>query len=110
SAATQGDIVTPGDTHNYTFTGAVGRRFYLANLGSDTGIAITLTAPDGAELDVSSGPFTLTEAGTYTLSVTGSQSGHYRFSLIDTAGSPQLALQAPVTGALDPSLGASLYQ
>src|SRR5262249_49678226 len=58
------------------------------------------------------GPFTLTEAGTYTLRISGSgaATGAYSFRLLDVAAQPALSLNAPVTGTLGPGTRTDLYR
>jgi RHS repeat-associated protein len=107
SALISGTISKAGEQHRYTFTGTVGQRLFYEDLGTGPGITYQLTAPNGAAADLS----LLTESGTYTLTLTGSQPGTYRFSLVDlAAAATPLALNAPVSGTLDPSLGPDFYQ
>ena len=72
-----GTIINPGDQFSYTFTGSVGQQIYFDSRDATTGIDALLTSPYGNTVfntDFSSGdegPFTLTQAGTYTLTVYG---------------------------------------
>ena len=74
--------------------------------------------PSGAVVHVNGnsdsdiGPFSLVEAGQYTLSITGSGStvGAYSFRLDDLAAAAPLNLGATIGGDLSPRSEADLYQ
>src|SRR5262249_3920199 len=70
-----GPLANPGDSHTYTFTGAVGQRIYYDGLASGgTYLFAQLADPYGNALfntssSTDEGPYTLKYAGTYTLTV-----------------------------------------
>ena len=118
-----GTIVNPGDQANYTFTGSAGQQVYFDNLGFATYLTANLTGPSGNSVfstyydydgigDADQGPYTLTQSGTYTLTVQdnyysslgnyGQQAatGSYDFRLSDTATAPAIATDTVVSGTL----------
>ena len=125
-SAVSGTIVNPGDEANYTFNGAAGERIYFDNLGFADGLSASLTGPTGATLfsdeygigNSDQGPFTLTQSGTYTLTVVGSYdyygvtaaTGGYAFDLSDIAAAPAMPTGAAVGGTLATGLNTDLYR
>ncbi|HRI16233.1 MAG TPA: hypothetical protein PLX89_24825, partial [Verrucomicrobiota bacterium] len=113
-----GTLAKPGDRDLFTFTGTAGQRLYYDALDlSPENIFVRLVSPSGAvawEVRHSSdvGPFTLTQTGTYTLVVDGSQPtiGDYSFRMIDLASATAMTLTAPVSGALNPRSRTDVYQ
>lgn len=114
-----GSIAEPGQQHLYAFTGSAGQRIYYDGMDGDGDqIYSRLVAPNGGLVwdftlqgnDV--GPITLQENGQYTLLVDGSGAslGDFRFRILDLAAAPPLALTGTLTGSLNPSTSAALYQ
>ena len=93
-----GNITAAGQRDQYTFQGGPGQEIELFGPEPSTAISsAVLTSPSGTSLyDLQ----TLTQAGTYTLTITGSQPGSYQFRLIDTADAPSLGANASVSGTL----------
>jgi hypothetical protein len=94
-----------GEQDVYTFTGTVGQTLYFDPRTGDSNITVKIDSPSGKQ--VFSGhtgsddePFTLTEPGTYKVTVDGSNNttGDYSFILKDTA--PLLPLGSPLSGSL----------
>lgn len=105
-----GTIAEPGEKDSFTFTGTAGQRLYYDALDRDfEGINARLISPTGVvlwEINHSSDrdPFTLTQAGTYTLVLDGNGGavGDYSFRLLDLATAVPMNLTSTVTGALIP--------
>ena len=100
-----GTIANPGDEAAYTFTGSPGQRIYFNSLASPTYYVFAqLTDPNGNSIfnnseEYNEGPYTLTYAGTYTLTVysygTQRGTGNYSFALDDvTSPSASVSLTA----------------
>ena len=131
---TSGATTTPGQQDVYSFTGSVGERVYydslLPNAFPESGLQVVLTGPSGqaaalsfdADAD-SSTPVTLSEAGTYTLTIAAPASNagalaKYDFRLLDaTVGVPSdttapasITLGTPVTDTITNGQQAVLYQ
>src|SRR5205823_12282497 len=115
-----GTIAAAGQADNYTFTGAAGQRLFFDGLSGPSYYTLraVLTGPSGEVVGVNqysvyddSAPFTLTEAGTYTLTVTGDTTGTgtYSYRLLDLAAAPTLALNATTSATLNPGAGTDLY-
>ena len=119
-----GTIANPGDEATYTFTGSPGQRIYVNGLASPTYYVFAqLTDPNGNSIfnnseQYNEGPYTLTYAGTYTLTVysygTTRATGSYSFAVDDvTAPSASVALTAgsatTVSGTLA-GLSTNFYQ
>ena len=113
-----GAIANPGDQEVYTFTGAPGQRIvYDALDGDSLQIYARLIAPSGVVLpewnsDTDQGPYTLNEAGTYSLVVDGlgSVTGPYKFRLYDVANLTALTFDTVVTDTLNPGISARGYR
>jgi hypothetical protein len=113
-----GEIAEPGEEDSYTFEGAPGRRIYYdAQDGDNDSLSVQLVSPGGSVAHINHhvttdvGPFTLTEAGVYTLVLNGNGAavGDYRFvvsgmewaeMLVDTVVSNRLE----VGGGGDPAI------
>src|SRR5262249_49485318 len=114
-----GALAVAGKIDNSTSTGSVGQRVMFDGLSGSSNVYVTLTSPTGAGTPINSNnpasdvaPYTLTEAGTYTLMVftTGQNTGAYSFRLLDAGAAPALSL--PVvgqTGTLNPGNAITLY-
>ena len=85
-------LSVPGDEKEYTFTGSVGQRIFYDALQNDFGGGqrAHLITPSGAILfnrnqDDNNGPFTLSEAGTYRLLMTGDNdaTGTFSFRMLE---------------------------
>jgi hypothetical protein len=94
-----------GEQDVYTFTGTVGQTLYFDPRTGNSNITVKIESPSGKE--VFSGntgsdkePFTLTEPGTYKVTVDGNNNttGDYSFILKDTA--PLLPLGSPLSGSV----------
>ena len=117
-----GTIANPGDQATYTFTGSPGQRVYFDSQGFPTNVYASLTDPFGNQLfnfaTGDSGPYTLSVAGTYSLSVfsysTSRGTGSYAFALDDISAATNVNLTAgsgtTVTGTLTGGLSTNLYQ
>ena len=110
-ATVTGTIAEPGELDVYTFTGAPGQRLLYDALDADFDqIYASLKAPSGVQgplnhnSDYDIGPFTLTEAGTHTLTVDGyvATTGDYGFRLLDAAALPALPLDTVLGGTRGP--------
>src|SRR5262249_22242397 len=106
-----GNIARPGDQHSYIFNGTAGQRIYYDALDLDfQQIYTRLVAPSGGVVwdflneSTDKGPIALTETGTYTLLIDGSNAttGNYRFRILDLAAAPPLALTTTTTAQLNP--------
>ena len=116
-----GTLTNPGDEHNYTFTGSIGQQVYFDPRDQTSGFYAYLANPSGSEVfsayfpSGDYGPYTLTQAGTYTLTIYGSgtNTGAYDFSLDDLSAATPIALTAgsgtTVTGTLATGLTTNLY-
>ncbi len=118
-------IANPGDSHSYTFTGTAGQRLYYDGMASASYyMFVNLTDPygntvineDNAGTDY--GPLTLSNSGTYTLTVYGFANqrvtGAYAFTLDDASKATSIAL-TPGSGTtesdtLATGLSTNLYQ
>jgi hypothetical protein len=113
-----GALALPGDQAVYTFAGTNGQRLFFDGLTNAGNIYATLYAPGGNEIfnvgvdQDSSGPFTLSEAGTYQLVVagTGGSAGAYAFQILDAAAAPALSLDSVVSGTLTPGSSSALWR
>ncbi len=120
--AVSGTLANLGDEASYTFTGSPGQTVYLDSLESSTYIYATLTGPFGNQVFASylpygdQGPFTLNQAGTYTLTLStlNSYTGNYDFTLDDTSKATAIALTpgsgTSESGTLTTGLTTNLYQ
>ncbi len=118
-----GTLVNPGDTATYTFTGTAGQTLFFNGLESpDDSVYVTVTGPygnnvlyyqDGAD---DSSLFTLTNSGTYTVTVFGygAATGGFDFVLDDTSTATSIALTAgsgtTVSDSIPTGLSANIYQ
>ncbi len=117
-----GTLTNLGDEASYTFTGSPGQTIYFDSLESSTYIYATLTGPYGNQVFASylpygdEGPFTLNQAGTYTLTLStqNTYTGNYDFTLDDTSKATTIALTpgsgTPESGTLATGLTTNLYQ
>ena len=69
-----GTLTNPGDEASYTFTGTAGQNLFFDGLSASSGIDAELLDPSGGEVfnvaaSPTTGPYTLSEPGTYTLTV-----------------------------------------
>ena len=116
-----GTLVNPGDQATYTFTGTAGQTICFDGLESTTYDLRRLTEPvrqpglqplHGLRQP---GPFTLSQAGTYTLSLSApAPVGTYDFALDDTSKATTIALTpgsgTTESGTLATGLTTNLYQ
>jgi len=110
----------PGERHVYTFEGTVGQRLYYDALDADTdSTVVRIVSPGGAELfgtsanaETDRGPFTLTQAGTYTLILDGSGAvvATYAFRLADLSAAGAYTVGDTLSEALDPKLETDFWQ
>ncbi|MEG5129330.1 putative Ig domain-containing protein [Microcoleus sp. ARI1-B5] len=106
NALIQGNIAKLGEQDVYTFTGAVGQTLYFDPRTGNSNITVKIESPSGKEVlnNANTGadrpPFTLTEPGTYKVTVDGNTNtiGDYSFILSDAA--PLLPLGSPLSGSL----------
>ncbi|AFZ10490.1 Rhs family protein (plasmid) [Oscillatoria nigro-viridis PCC 7112] len=105
SAPVTSSISKLGEQDAYTFTGNVGQTLYFDPRIGNSDITVKIYSPSGKEvLNGNTGtdrpPFTLTEAGTYKVTVDGlyGKTGDYSFILSDAA--PLLPLGTPLSGSL----------
>ncbi|MBL9172589.1 MAG: hypothetical protein JNL10_03555 [Verrucomicrobiales bacterium] len=113
-----GAIANPGDQEVYTFTGAPGQRILYDALDADNlQINARLISPSGITLaewnsDSDQAPFTLNEAGSYSLVIDGigSVTGSFRFRVYDIANLTTLAFDTVVTDTLNPGISARAYR
>ncbi|MEK7674455.1 MAG: hypothetical protein AAB676_01305, partial [Verrucomicrobiota bacterium] len=117
-AAVNGTIAEPGEQHHFTFTGIPGQRLYYdAHDGDFDQINVRLYAPSGGNVHINQnsdsdwGPFTLAEAGTYTLIISGSGSwtGDYSFRMLNVADQTALAFDSLISASLNPGRSTRLY-
>ncbi len=107
NTTTSGIISAYGQNDAYTVTGSAGQRLYLNGLNSPN-FSATLVSPSGAtplnsiDLGSDSSPITLTEAGTYTLTVRPGIGvlGAYSFRLDDLTATPEILQGATFTVTL----------
>ena len=113
-----GTLVNVGDEASYTFTGTAGQTIWFDGREATSGIYAELTDPYGNNvfnqyMGYDDGPFTLSQAGTYTLTVYGSSNaytGGYDFVLDDTSTATSVTPGTVVTGTLASGLATNLYQ
>jgi hypothetical protein len=113
----RGVLVEAGEEARFTFAGSVGQRLYYDDvLGVSQNWTVSLIAPSGGYLysgnyyDI--GPFTLAEAGTYTLVFDShsDRSLEYGFRLLDVSQAPVAGLDVVVNGTAGDGREAQLYQ
>jgi hypothetical protein len=117
--AIQHTILSAGQDFYYTFTATAGQRLYYDALDQYSGYTtLNLITPNGAALISSSyhfsdaGPFTLTETGSYTLTLHNHQGApqSWNFRLLDVAAQPFISLDATNSFTANPGTTASLFQ
>ncbi|MCT0209070.1 hypothetical protein, partial [Synechococcus sp. CS-1332] len=121
-SAVNGSIGELGEQDIYTFAGTAGQRlFYDATVNNGNSLAISLRSPSGVQLifssesDFDGSLLTLTETGTYRLTVEGlvgnaNSTGNYNFKLIDASTAPPITLGTPITGILTPGAESDFYR
>ncbi|MCP9934861.1 cadherin-like domain-containing protein [Cyanobium sp. Candia 9D4] len=121
-SAVSGSISEPGEQDIYTFTGTAGQRLLLdATVNNSRALFATLRSPSGAlvinfaDTDFDSSLVTLTETGTYQLSIEGqvgsaTGTGNYNFQLIDASTAPILPLDTVTPGTLTPGAESEFYR
>ncbi len=117
-ATIQGSISQFGETITYSFLGRTGQRLvYNALQSGSPNVRAVLTSPSGLSvfninIDQNDGPFTLAEAGIYTLTLEPGlgTAGPYAFQLEDISTAPALTLATTISGTLTPGLSNSLFQ
>ncbi|MCP9786128.1 beta strand repeat-containing protein, partial [Cyanobium sp. N5-Cardenillas] len=121
-SAVNGSIGEPGEQDVYTFSGTAGQRLLLdATVNNSRTLFATLRSPSGAlvinfaDTDFDSSLVTLTETGTYQLSIEGqvgsaTSTGNYNLQLIDAAAAPVLTLDTETTGTLTPGAASAFYR
>jgi hypothetical protein len=113
-----GGIANPGDQEVYTFVGTPGMRvLYDAQDADNLPINARLLTPSGVTLwernsDADVEPFTLVDAGTYSLVIdgNGSATGPYKFRLLDASKLAVLPLDTIVSDTLSPGISAKVYR
>jgi RHS repeat-associated protein len=113
---TSGTIDTPFRADHWTFTASKGQlvQFQLVNV-ADPGVVFDLTGPNGytafSGATASSGPISLPSAGTYQVTVRGTnnRTGAYAFQLADST-IKALALGTPLTEAIAGTGQSHLFQ
>ncbi|GBF86366.1 Ig-like domain-containing protein [Aphanothece sacrum] len=114
-ATVNGNLGEPGEQNIYTFTGTSGQRLFFDGLDSNSGISARLINPFGnnalfsTSTSSDSNPFTLTEAGTYQLRLTGNI-GAYNFRLLDLNSASNLAFDTVTNGTLNPGRETDLFE
>ncbi len=113
-------IAQSGEKDIYTFTGTAGQRLlYDALINNSTStIYAQLISPSGqtafynGDADSDRAPFTLTESGTYKLSLDGNaaDTGDYSFRLLDLSNATTVKLATTVTDTLTPGLESDIYK
>ena len=118
-ADVSGTLTNPGDEASYTFTGTAGQNLFFDGLSASSGIDAYLYNPSGSEILLTaassdSGPFTLSQPGTYKLTIYGSgvSTGNYDFRLLDTSAQTLTPTSTPTTvsGTITPGTGANIYR
>ena len=118
SSYTIGDILSStlseaGERDTFTFTGNPGQQLLFDSLlPAASNLTAKLVAPSGnvvwqsQQLNADREPFTLVEAGTYTLEIDGSGEvvGDYHFRLLDLADATPISLDASLEGDFGASL------
>jgi len=105
-------ISEAGEQDTFTFTGTPGQQLLFDSLLDTDNLQARLIAPSGdvvweqQSLDRDRDPFTLLEAGTYTLEIDGSgeATGDYSFRLLDLAAATAIRLDEAVIDDFGPSL------
>ena len=112
-----GTLTHPGDAAVYTFIGSPGQQIYFDGLTTASGIEAALTDPYGNALfnnfgGDDEGPFTLTTAGTYTLTFSSPDfsTGGYDFVLDDTSAAAPMPTGTVIDGTLSTGESTRLYQ
>ncbi len=116
-SATTATVTHPGDQVSYNFNGTAGQRVFFDALSvtSFSG-TVTLVSPSGLSVFNASptsdtGPYTLIQSGTYTLTFAGSghTTGSLSFQLLDIGSQPPLPLNTDMSGNL-PANTCLIYQ
>ncbi len=98
NATVTGTIANPGDIATYTFTGSPGQLIEFNGLQPASYLLATLDDPEGGQvinqyMQSNAGPYLLSMAGTYTLTVSDTSStptGPYRFELMSLSSQPTI--------------------
>ncbi|WP_094583979.1 Calx-beta domain-containing protein [Synechococcus sp. BO 8801] len=121
-SAVSGSISELGEQDLYTFTGTAGQRLLFdATVSNARTLFATLRSPSGAlvinfaDTDFDSNLVTLTETGTYQLSIEGqvgsaTSTGNYNFQLIDASAAQSLPLDTDTPGTLTPGAESEFYR
>ncbi|MBD2720049.1 Calx-beta domain-containing protein [Synechococcus sp. FACHB-909] len=121
-SAVNGSITELGEQDLYTFTGTAGQRLLFdATVNNSRAFFATLRSPSGAlvinsaDTDFDSSLVTLTETGTYQLSIEGqvgsaTSTGNYNFQLIDASAAQTLPLDTDTPGTLTPGAESEFYR
>ncbi len=114
-------LADPGDQATYTFTGSPGQVLYFDPRDATPGLRAALVDPLGVAVFTGAlssgdpGPFTLTRAGTYTLTISANSgaTGAYDFVLDDAAAATPVApgpgAGTVESGTLASGLATALY-
>ena len=117
-----GQITERGEQDVYAFVATAGQQIYFDGLSADSNISYKLFSPTGASLNPgltvglpageNSGPYTLTETGTYRLVIDGEGTaiGDYSFQIRDLGTIPTLSLNTPISNSFDPGTETDLYR
>lgn len=112
----RGLLANPGDRASFTFQGTPGQRLIFDGIEGKS-MVLTVVAPSGGTvlsrtMESDANPFTLREAGTYTVWVDGSSDaiGSFAFRLLDVARQPVLNLGQGFSRVLDPGFSSAAYR
>lgn len=115
-----GNIASPGQVDQYSIVGTAGQSVYFDGMTGDAAgqLFVHVLTPSGDNLfsyypAYDQGPYTLSETGTYTITVSASNNGPatgtYSFRLLDVASAPVLSLNTPTGSTLTPGTSTQLY-
>ncbi|MHC5540868.1 beta strand repeat-containing protein, partial [Singulisphaera rosea] len=112
-----GNVASPAQNNNYTFTLAAPTRLWFDSRTNDGSLSWYLSGPQGTVLG--GGAFSyddqslgLLPAGSYTLTVPGGgdYTGGYTFNLLNLATATAITPGTSVSGTLNPANSTNLYQ